>query len=55
MKLDLIVASMLTAATVHTRRAQMMSQTLVSRGRADLSGNSIVIHNQVNANVRVVL
>ncbi|KIW65817.1 hypothetical protein PV04_08039 [Phialophora macrospora] len=42
-KLDLIVASLLMAATVHTRRAKMMSQTLVSHGMAELSGNSIVI------------
>jgi hypothetical protein len=54
-KLDLIVASLLTAATVHTRRAKMMSQTLVSHGMAELSGNSIVVQQQVNANVRVVI
>ncbi|ETI25746.1 hypothetical protein G647_02520 [Cladophialophora carrionii CBS 160.54] len=54
-KLDLIVASLLTAATIHTRRAKMMSQTLVSHGMAELSGNSIVVQQQVNANIRVVI
>ncbi|EXJ57219.1 hypothetical protein A1O7_07566 [Cladophialophora yegresii CBS 114405] len=54
-KLDLIVASLLTAATIHTRRAEMMSQTLVSHGMAELSGNSIFIQQQVNANIRMVI
>jgi hypothetical protein len=54
-KLDVVVASMLTVAAIHTRRAKMMSQALVSRGMAELSGNSIVIQQQTTARVRVVL
>lgn len=53
LKLDLIMASMLTAAVVHTRRAKMMSQCLVSHGLAELSGSTTVIKQEVNANIRV--
>jgi len=52
-KLDLIMASMLTAAVVHTRRSKMISQTLASHGMAEINAASVTVIQQRDRNIRV--
>jgi hypothetical protein len=54
--LDIVVTTLLTVATVHSRRPKVLSQALVTRGLQNMSvSNTSIVYARQRTNVTVVL